>query len=184
MKLPNVSHHAHERELQQRPHRAKAKGPTMSNPVEELVAPTAIERALGIYQHLQQRDCTLMKSIARSVSVLLVEDEARIRMMVADMIEELGHTVVAEADNIADASNIAKSADFSIAILDINLGGDRIDSVAEIIDCRGLPFVFASGYGAKGLPEKFCDRPVLQKPFLTQQLEKAIDAALGGAASI
>jgi hypothetical protein len=54
----------------------------------------------------------------------------------------------------------------------------------EIIDCRGLPFVFASGYGAKGSPEKFCDRPVLQKPFLTQQLEKAIHAALGGAASI
>ena len=155
----------------------------MSNPVEELVAPTAIEQALGIYQHLQQRDCTL-KSIARSVSVLLVEDEALIRMMVAGMIEELGHTVVAEAGNIADASNIAKSADYSIAILDINLRGCRIDPVAEIIDRRGLPFVFASGYGVKGLPEKFCDRPVLQKPFLTRQLEKAIDAALGRAASI
>jgi hypothetical protein len=54
----------------------------------------------------------------------------------------------------------------------------------EIIDRRGLPFVFASGYGAKGLPEKFNNRPVLQKPSLSEQLGKAIEAALGGASSI
>jgi CheY-like chemotaxis protein len=155
----------------------------MTDPVEEVVASTAIERALGICL-LQQRDCGLMKSISRNVSVLLVEDEALIRMMFAGMIEELGHTVVAEAGNIADALNHAKSADFSVAILDINLAGYRIDPVAEIIDGRGLPFIFASGYGSKGLPEKFCDRPVLQKPFLTERLGKAIEAALGGAASI
>jgi CheY-like chemotaxis protein len=107
--------------------------------------------------------CKLMKSIARSVAVLVVEDEALIRMMIAGMIEELGHKVVGEAGNITEALNLATSADFSIAILDINLGGYRIEPVVEIIDRRGLPFVFASGYGAKGLPEKFNNRPVLQK---------------------
>jgi CheY-like chemotaxis protein len=137
-------------------------GRPMTDAVEEVVAPTAIERALGICV-LQQRDCGLMKSMSRNVSVLLVEDEALIRMMFAGMIEEPGHTVVAEAGNIADALNHAKSADFSVAILDINLGGYRIDPVAEIIDGRGLPFIFASGYGSKGLPEKFCDRPVVAK---------------------
>jgi CheY-like chemotaxis protein len=125
-----------------------------------------------------------MKSMARNVSVFLVEDEALIRMMIAGMIEELGHTVVAEASNIADALNLAESADFSIAILDINLGGYRIEPVAEIIDRRRLPFVFASGYGAKGLSERFYDRPVLQKPFLIDELEEAVEAALGGPASI
>jgi hypothetical protein len=76
-----------------------------------------------------------MESKARNVSVLLVEDEALIRMMIAGMIEELGHTVVAEAGNIAHALRLAKTADFGIAILDINVGGDRIEPVAP-------PFAF------------------------------------------
>jgi CheY-like chemotaxis protein len=119
------------------------------------------------------------ESKVRHVSVFLVEDETLIRMMIADMIEELGHTVVAEAANIPDALRLAETTDFGIAILDINVGGDRIEPVAEIIDGRHLPFVFASGYGAKGLPARFRDRPVLQKPFLTDRLGQAIQLALG-----
>ena len=45
--------------------------------------------------------------MADALSVFLVEDEALIRMMIADMVEELGHHVVAEADNIQDASAFA-----------------------------------------------------------------------------
>ena len=60
------------------------------------------------------------------LSVLLVEDEVIIRMIIAGMIAELGHDVVAEAGNIVDALKVAKTADFDIAILDINVGGERI----------------------------------------------------------
>jgi CheY-like chemotaxis protein len=120
-----------------------------------------------------------MESRARQVSVLLVEDETLIRMMIADMVEELGHTVVAEAGNITDALRLAKTANFGIAIFDINVGGDRIEPVAEIINGRHLPFVFASGYGAAGLPVKFRDRPVLRKPFVIQKLGEALETALG-----
>jgi CheY-like chemotaxis protein len=119
------------------------------------------------------------ESKVRQVSIFLVEDETLIRMMITDMLEELGHTVVAEAGNIADALRLAETADFEIAILDINVGGDRIEPVAEIIDGRHFPFVFASGYGAAGLPARFRDRPVLQKPFLPDRLEQAIQLALG-----
>lgn len=120
----------------------------------------------------------MAESHAHQVSVLLVEDEALIRMMIAGMIEELGYNVVAEAGNIQDALSLATTADFEIAVLDINVGGDRIDPVAEIIDSRQLPFIFASGYGAQGLPEKFRDRPILQKPFAADRLGDAIEAAL------
>ena len=115
----------------------------------------------------------------RRVSVLLVEDETLIRMMLAGMVEELGHTVVGEAANIPDALRLAQTADFDVAILDINVGGSRIDPVAAIINSRGLPFVFASGYGAVGAPEAFRDRTVLQKPFLMERLGAAIEAAMG-----
>jgi CheY-like chemotaxis protein len=127
---------------------------------------------------------TVIKSPTRDISFLLVEDEALIRMMVAGMIEELGQTVAAEAGNIADALNLAQSAQFRVALLDINLAGHRIDPVAEIIERRGLPFIFSSGYGAKGLPAKFYDRPVLQKPFLIERLVEAIEAAVGGTTSL
>ena len=120
----------------------------------------------------------LTEAKAHRLSVFLVEDEAIIRMMIAGMVEELGHDVVAEAGNIAEALKIAKTSDFGIAILDINVGGQRIEPVAEILHDRHVPFVFASGYGAAGLPEQYRDRTVLQKPFLVKQLAEAIQSAL------
>jgi DNA-binding response OmpR family regulator len=112
------------------------------------------------------------------VSVLLVEDEVLIGMMIAGMIEELGHRVVAEASNIRVALDLAKTADFQFAILDINVGGEKIDPVADIIACRAVPFIFASGYGAIGAPINFRDRTVLQKPFLISTLDHAIRETL------
>jgi CheY-like chemotaxis protein len=117
---------------------------------------------------------------SRPVSVLLVEDEALIRMMVVGMIEELGHIVVAEAGNMNDALALARTADFEIAVLDINLAGERIEPVANIIADRGLPFIFASGYGETGISEAFRGRPTLQKPFLIERLGKAIEETLRG----
>ncbi len=114
----------------------------------------------------------------RLVSVLLVEDEALIRMMIAEMIEELGHSVSGEASNIADALRLAQTATFEFAILDINLSGSKIDPVAEIVSSRGIPFIFASGYGAAGVPDSFSDHAVLQKPFLIERLAEAIEVAL------
>ena len=112
------------------------------------------------------------------VSVLVVEDETLIRMMIVDMVEELGHTVVAEAANIQEASSLAQTADFQIAILDINVGGERVDTVADVIADRGLPFIFASGYGAVGAPERYRQIIVLQKPFLAERLGEAIRQTL------
>ena len=125
-----------------------------------------------------RRDATVTESKPRQASVLLVEDETLIRMMIASMIEELGHTVVAEAGNMTQALILARTADFKIAVLDINVGGERIGPVADVIAGRGLPFIFASGYGAAGAPKKFRDRPTLQKPFLIEKLEKAIEEVL------
>jgi CheY-like chemotaxis protein len=75
----------------------------------------------------------------RQASMFLVEDE--VRMMLADMVEELGHRVAAEAGNIQDAQVLAETAVFDLAILDINIAGSSIVPVAEIIDRRpAVPF--------------------------------------------
>jgi CheY-like chemotaxis protein len=110
----------------------------------------------------------------------LVEDEALILMMTADMVESLGHQVVAEASSIERAIGPATTADFDFAILDVNICGERIDPIAHLIAQRGLPFIFVTGYAESALPEPYGDRPHLQKPFVPETLQDAIATAVKG----
>ncbi len=114
----------------------------------------------------------------KSGSVFLVEDEAMIRMMVADMLEDLGYRVAAEAGDINEATRLAQSSDFDIAILDVNVNGKMISPVAQVIKSRNIPFVFATGYGAQGVPEEFRERPTLQKPFQMDTLKGVLENTL------
>jgi CheY-like chemotaxis protein len=114
-------------------------------------------------------------------SVFLVEDEVMIRMMVADMLAELGYSVAAEAGEINEAMKLAQSVEFDLAILDVNVNGKVISPVAELIEARNRPFIFATGYGSSGLPEEYRDRPALQKPFQIETLARMIEGALKGA---
>jgi CheY-like chemotaxis protein len=115
----------------------------------------------------------------RQARVFLVEDEALIRLMLAEMIEELGHQIVAEAGSIQSALSLAETAAFDIAILDVNIGGCHIDKVAQAIERRGLPFIFVTGYAKAAMPPAFTDRPHLQKPCLLEILGREITSALG-----
>jgi CheY-like chemotaxis protein len=119
-----------------------------------------------------------IQSAKASASILLVEDEALIRMMISEMVEELGHIVVAEAGSIEDAQHLAETATFDLAILDINIAGFNVQPVAEIIERRGLPFLFVSGYGVKGLPQPFRTKPILEKPCFLAQLKQEIELLL------
>ena len=94
------------------------------------------------------------------------------------MVGELGHRVVAEAGSIETAEQLAQSAQFDFAILEINIDGRNILPVAQIIEKRSLPFLFTSGYGTTGLLDPFQERPVLRKPFLIMDLGRAIDTLL------
>ena len=116
-------------------------------------------------------------------SVFLVEDEVMIRMMVADMLEELGYSVVAEAGDIGEALKLAQSADFDLAILDVNVNGKVISPVADVLAARDRPFIFATGYGSSGLPAEYRDRPALQKPFQIETLGRVIEQAVNRTAA-
>lgn len=116
-------------------------------------------------------------------SVFLVEDEAMIRMMVVDMLEELGFSVAAETGEINEAIKLASSTEFDIAILDVNVNGKVISPVADLLKARNRPFIFATGYGTQGVPEDYRDRPALQKPFQIESLKDALDSTLRGAAA-
>jgi len=115
---------------------------------------------------------------ARRASVLVVEDEVMIRMMVTDMLADLGHSIAGEAGEIEEALRLAETADFDLAILDVNVNGRTIEPVARIVEQRKRPLLFSTGYSVDALPENFRSRPALQKPFRIDTLQNAIDAAL------
>jgi len=101
-----------------------------------------------------------------------------IRMLLEGMLTDLGYTVAGQAGGIDEALALVKEAEFDVALLDVNLNGSPITPVVEALIARGAPFVFASGYGQRGVPEAYRASPVLQKPFQMEALAEALAAAV------
>lgn len=114
---------------------------------------------------------------AAGKTVLIVEDEIMIRLLLEDMLSDLGYSIAAAVGRVDDAVELANTGVFDIAILDVNLNGQTVGPVAEILEARGVPFVFATGYGERGLPERFSKRPTLQKPFQQENLDRILSRA-------
>ncbi|MDR3511777.1 MAG: response regulator [Caulobacteraceae bacterium] len=106
--------------------------------------------------------------------VLIVDDEVLIAMLLADMLEELGCTVVGPAHDLETAATMAKAGDFDWAVLDLNLDGAPAFPIAAILRERTIPFVFASGYGVAEPGSGFEAAPVIQKPFDVGELATAL----------
>ncbi len=114
------------------------------------------------------------------VRVFIVEDEALILDTLQDMLEGLGCHVVESALRVDEALAKLAAVDLDVAVLDVNVAGHRIDPVADLLAARGVPFVFASGYGRASLPAAHRERVLLTKPYRKAELRAALDAALPG----
>ncbi|MBW8733780.1 MAG: response regulator [Asticcacaulis sp.] len=106
--------------------------------------------------------------------VLLVEDDSLVAMLVEDMLDEIGYAPHDNPATVAAALTAVAKGGFDLAILDVNLAGQPVFPVAEALDAVDIPFVFASGYGAGGLPDAWASRPVVAKPFLLEDLEAGL----------
>ncbi|HEX4768029.1 MAG TPA: response regulator [Lichenihabitans sp.] len=112
--------------------------------------------------------------------VLIVEDETLISMLFEDILSDLACEVVGPALTIRQAMDLARAAEIDVAVLDVNVAGDPIWPVAEILAVRGIPMVFSSGYGSNGLPERWRNSPSLPKPFTFHEVAEVIDKVLEG----
>jgi CheY-like chemotaxis protein len=108
--------------------------------------------------------------------VLVVEDEPMIRLLLDDMLSDLGYTMAAEAGRLDEALSVASRGQFDVAILDVNLNGQPITPVVDVLLSRGVPFVFVSGYARRGIPDGLGQIPLLQKPFQVEGLARALAA--------
>lgn len=106
----------------------------------------------------------------QGVRILVVEDEFLVATLIQDILETAGCAVSGPIPRLAQAVNAARNEPCDAAVLDVNLGGDRVFPVAEVLSQRHIPFVFVTGYGADSLPGEHRDRPTLRKPFRNQEL--------------
>ena len=107
--------------------------------------------------------------------VFVVEDEALVAMMLEDMLAELGCIVMGVAGTVAQAmERVTTSNMIDAAILDVNIGGQKIFPVANILVEREVPFVFATGYGPADLIEHYPGSQTLTKPYLPEALARAL----------
>ena len=110
---------------------------------------------------------------AKAKRILVVEDEPMIRMLLEDMLGELGYTVAAEAAGIEEALEATKNADFDLAILDADLNGQPALPVADALVTRGTPF--ATGYGEVPEPYRAADADeAVPMDGLKQMLQSAL----------
>ena len=111
-------------------------------------------------------------------SILIVEDEAMIGMMLEDYLDALGYRLHGIAATVDEATAYARDGGFDAALIDCNLQGEKSWPVADILVENGIPFIFATGGMADDLPTHYADRPTLAKPFTIGAVERALGRVL------
>ena len=103
-----------------------------------------------------------------------------IGMMLQDMLRELQCMPIGPAGSVAAALRLLDEASMlDGAVLDCNLGGEKVWPVADRLVARRIPFVFSTGYGQAGVDMRFAGVPVLNKPFPVRSLRNALLPLLG-----
>ncbi|MFN3388713.1 MAG: response regulator [Allosphingosinicella sp.] len=118
--------------------------------------------------------------MAASLSVLIVEDESLIAMMLEDFLESLGHAVAATCDSVPAALERVQEGGFDVAIVDVNLNGQQIWPVADQLADKGIPYILATGGHIEPPPERHANVPVLSKPFTLDAVEPVLEQACAG----
>jgi CheY-like chemotaxis protein len=117
--------------------------------------------------------------VTEARTVLIVEDEPLISMMLEDFLDTLGHRVAASCDSLSDAILRVEQGGFDIAIIDVNLKGELIWPVADRLQDRNIPYVLATGGHIEPPPSRHADAPVLSKPYTIDKIDPVLKEAVG-----
>jgi PAS domain S-box-containing protein len=103
--------------------------------------------------------------------IMIVEDEALVAMILEDQLEDLGLSIVSSCNSVSEAIKAINRRPPEAAILDVNLGGELVYPVADVLLERGIPFLFVTGYGRESIDRRYSSIQVLEKPVERQALE-------------
>lgn len=107
-------------------------------------------------------------------SVLIVEDEGLVAMMMEDLVRELGIRHVHICSDVASAIKLANTADIDCAVLDLWIRDGSSCCVADVLAARGIPFLFSTGTEADAIDNRHAHRPVLGKPFTDDDFQRLL----------
>jgi len=79
---------------------------------------------------------------------------------------------------MAAARELIDGGGYDAALMDVHIRGERVFPLCEVLEDKGLPFVLTSGYADWQMPDKWNDRPRLQKPYTIDQVHEALRDAL------
>lgn len=119
-----------------------------------------------------------MNPILKDKRILVVDDEGMIAMLIEETILDEGGLVVGPVGDLDEALALARDAAIDAAVLDVNLAGKPSHVVADVLAARGVPFLFATGYGNHAVIAAHADAPVIAKPFRLGALIAAIEGLL------
>lgn len=110
--------------------------------------------------------------------ILVVEDGSLAAETLRMLLEDEGVQVVGPVSNVAAGSVAAADEDIDCALLDVNLDGDPVFPIAELLASRSIPFIFSTGYVRSQLPAAYAERPILEKPYDLEELRAALLKAM------
>lgn len=110
------------------------------------------------------------ESVLAGLRVLVVEDEMTISLLIEDILDDEGCVVVGPFHRVTNALASAQTDAIDLAVLDVNVAGERVFPVAETLAARSIPFLLLSGYGQNALPPDHLDWMVCSKPFKPEKL--------------
>lgn len=114
----------------------------------------------------------------QGLTILVVEDEALVSMLIETMLGDLGCRSVWYASGVSEALELLRQRTPDAAVLDLNLAGEPAYPIADRLTRDAVPFIFATGYGRDGLAPEWSATPVVQKPFERQDLAAALATVL------
>lgn len=122
----------------------------------------------------------LRSGVLEGARVLVVEDEFIVAALLEDALQAFGCHVVGPASRVADALDILERETIDAAVLDVNIAGEMVFPVADVLRDRAIPFVFSTAYGLSGVVDEHRSHEVLQKPFELRSLRRALESTLQG----
>jgi PAS domain S-box-containing protein len=112
--------------------------------------------------------------------ILLVEDEILVGMAMRDLLTDLGYSVLGPYGDVTEAISAASRNSIDAAVLDVNLGGEPVYPLADVLSSRRVPFIFVTGYGVESIDRKFSNVPVVKKPIEAPALQQALSVTATG----
>lgn len=110
--------------------------------------------------------------------VLIVEDEPIIGVALEEILEAIGCQTAGIAVRVMQALDLLASTRVDAAILDVNLHGEQSYPVADALADRGIPYIFATGYGDREHPQRHKQAPTVTKPYSLVDIRDALGAVI------